>query len=217
MNIVRRTCMRDQIRDAIVTRILDNRFPPGTHLKELVLAREFNVSQAPVREALRELETLGIVVSERYKGTRVRNPNKRELSEAYELRAILEERAAQLAIPCDTSDLAQLHSILDTMRIAANNNDYASYASATVKFHRQIMVMSHNTFFLKTWESMLWEVRTRIAVQLLSYDLAPFLDAHTRVIAALEHHDGNLAGSLLRKLLEIPKVDLVKDINRDPA
>jgi DNA-binding GntR family transcriptional regulator len=212
MNAVQRTCMRDQIRDAIVTRILDNRYPPGTHLKELMLAREFNVSQAPVREALRELETLGIVVSERYKGTRVRNPNKRELSEAYELRAILEEHAAQLAIPCDTSDLAKLHDILDTMCIAVNKDDYTSYASATVKFHRQIIVMSHNTFFLKTWESMLWEVRTRITVQLLAYDLAPFLDAHARVITALEQRDGNLAGSLLRKLLEIPKDDLVKDI-----
>jgi len=212
MSSITRTCMRDQIRDEMVNRILDTRYPPDMHLKELELAKEFNVSQAPVREALRELEMLGLVVSERYKGTRVRNPDKQELSEAYELRAILEERAAQLAIPCDPSEIATLLGILDTMRAAARKNDYAAYASATVKFHRQIIVMSHNAVFLKTWESMLWEVRARIAVQLLEYDLAPFLDIHVKVIDALKNNDGNLAGSMLRKLLEIPKEDLVKEV-----
>ena len=210
MNPITRTCMRDRIRDEMVTRILDARYPPGMHLKELELAKEFNVSQAPVREALRELEILGLVVSERYKGTRVRNPDKQELSEAYELRAILEERAAQLAIPCDKSDIATLLGILDTMRVAARKNDYASYTAATVIFHRQIIVMSRNTIFLKTWESMLWEVRARIAVQLLEYDLAPFLDTHTQVIDALKNNDGYLAGAMLRKLMEIPKADLAQ-------
>ena len=51
MNNVRRTCMRTQIRDLIIERILDGTYPAGTRLKEMVLASEFQVSQAPVREA----------------------------------------------------------------------------------------------------------------------------------------------------------------------
>ena len=69
---LKRTCMRDHIRDVLVARILDGSYPAGTQLKELSLAREFNVSQAPIREALRELEGSGLVTCERYRGTRVR-------------------------------------------------------------------------------------------------------------------------------------------------
>ncbi len=69
---VKRVCMRDHIRDVLVARILDGTYPAGMQLKELSLAREFNVSQAPIREALRELEGSGLVTSERYRGTRVR-------------------------------------------------------------------------------------------------------------------------------------------------
>src|SRR5262245_62303599 len=65
---LKRTCMRDRIRDVLVARILDGTYAAGTQLKELILAREFNVSQAPIREALRELEGSGLVVSERIAG-----------------------------------------------------------------------------------------------------------------------------------------------------
>jgi len=87
-----RVCMRDRIRETLVARILDGTYPTGTQLKELPLAREFNVSQAPIREALRELEGSGLVSCERYRGTRVRGADFAELRESYELRAIMEVR-----------------------------------------------------------------------------------------------------------------------------
>ena len=109
---IHRTCMRDHIRNAIVSRILDGSTPAGTRLKEMTLAREFNVSQAPVREALRELEAVGLLESERYRGTRVRNIDMDELREAYELRAAIEEAAARLAVPCAKVDLDKLEGDL---------------------------------------------------------------------------------------------------------
>jgi DNA-binding GntR family transcriptional regulator len=62
---LKRVCMRDRIRDVLVARILDGTYAAGLQLKELSLAREFNVSQAPIREALRELEGTGLVTSVR--------------------------------------------------------------------------------------------------------------------------------------------------------
>jgi Bacterial regulatory proteins, gntR family len=79
--VLRRTCMRDRIRDVLVGRILDGTYPAGTQLKELILAREFNVSQTPIREALRELEGSGLVTSERFRGTRVRGADWAEMRE----------------------------------------------------------------------------------------------------------------------------------------
>ena len=77
-----RSCRRDRIRDAVISRIMDGTYPPGTRLKEMALATEFGVSQAPVREALRELEVSGLAVSEPYCGTRVLGVDAAELREA---------------------------------------------------------------------------------------------------------------------------------------
>src|SRR5579863_10620428 len=92
-------CTRRRIRDVLVARILDGTYPAGTRLKELSLAREFNVSQAPIREALRELEGSGLVTNERFRGTRVRGADYAEMRESYELRTMLEVRSVRLAAP----------------------------------------------------------------------------------------------------------------------
>ena len=84
---------RDLVRDAVIGRILDGTYPPGTRLKELALAAEFGVSQAPVREALREIEISGLAVSEPYRGTRVLGLEAAELRSAGLLKAMIEARA----------------------------------------------------------------------------------------------------------------------------
>ncbi|MHC5541965.1 GntR family transcriptional regulator, partial [Singulisphaera rosea] len=68
---VRRDSIRGEIRRVLVKRILDGTYKPGDRLLELQIAREFQTSQGPVREALRELEALRLVESQTYRGTRV--------------------------------------------------------------------------------------------------------------------------------------------------
>ena len=84
--------------------------PAGTQLKELSLAREFNVSQTPIREALRELEGSGLVTNERFRGTRVRGADSAEMRESYELRTMLEVRSVRLAAPYSSELLADFES-----------------------------------------------------------------------------------------------------------
>jgi DNA-binding GntR family transcriptional regulator len=83
------------VKQQILERILKGRYSPGQRLREVALAKELNTSPIPVREALRELESLRIVESEAYKGVRVRQPTPKDLVEAYELRALLESYAAE--------------------------------------------------------------------------------------------------------------------------
>jgi len=92
---VQRRPLKDQVRQQILERILKGRYLPGQRLREVALAEELNTSPIPVREALRELESLRIVESEPYKGVRVRQATPNELVEAYELRAVLESYAAE--------------------------------------------------------------------------------------------------------------------------
>src|ERR1700739_4793701 len=120
---VKKECMRDRIRDTLVGRILDGTYPAGTQLKELYLAREFDVSQAPIREALRELEGAGLVASERFRGTRVRGADFSEMRESYELRIMLEMRSVTLAAPYSPTLLADLAECLQEMDVAVKNED----------------------------------------------------------------------------------------------
>jgi DNA-binding GntR family transcriptional regulator len=192
--------MRDHIRNAIVARILDGSSPPGTRLKEMSLAREFNVSQAPVREALRELEALGLLESEPYRGTRVRSIDLDELHEAYELRAAIEDAAACRAVPCAKSDLDKLEGDLKLMRRANREHDMDAYMDSAVNFHRHIVQMSGNKLYLRAWEHMAWDIRARIAVQRIGL-IGLFTEERKEIIGALRAGDGDKAGRLLRGII----------------
>src|ERR1700722_16951009 len=124
---LKKVCMRDRIRDTLVGRILDGTYPAGTQLKELYLAREFDVSQAPIREALRELEGSGLVTSERFRGTRVRGADFKEMRESYELRIMLETRSVVLAAPYGPQLLEDLGGYLRSMDTAVKTDDWESY------------------------------------------------------------------------------------------
>jgi DNA-binding GntR family transcriptional regulator len=197
-------CRRDKIRDTIVSRILDGSYPPNTHLKELVLAAEFGVSQTPVREALRELEMLGLVTTKQYCGTKVQSLAWADLQEAYELRAVIEERAAQLATPCSSETLQFLADAVVRMREAAHRGDADSFATGVVSFHRLIVTESCNRLFLRTWDAQQWEVRTRVTVHLMiESGILPVVAAnHDEIVETLRQGDGSRAGQLLRRLIE---------------
>ncbi|MFL5692350.1 MAG: GntR family transcriptional regulator, partial [Ktedonobacteraceae bacterium] len=78
MNVLSRISLRAQIKEILLKRILNGEYKPGDRLVEMQIAQELGTSQAPVRESLRELEALGFVESEPYRGTRVREVTKEE-------------------------------------------------------------------------------------------------------------------------------------------
>lgn len=155
---LKRTCMRDRIRDVLVARILDGTYPAGLQLKELSLAREFNVSQAPIREALRELEGTGLVTSERYRGTRVRGADSVEMRESYELRLMMEVRSIERGLPLTTATLDKLESCITRMAQAVASGDSEHYIDGALDFHRNLVEMGGNGTFLKLWDSLHWDV-----------------------------------------------------------
>jgi DNA-binding GntR family transcriptional regulator len=189
---LKRVCMRDRIRDTLVGRILDGTYPAGTQLKELYLAREFDVSQAPIREALRELEGSGLVSSERFRGTRVRGADFAEMRESYELRIMLETRAVVLAAPYGPQLLEDLGEYLRSMDTAVKADDSESYIDNSLRFHRRLVESSGNRTFLGVWDSLLWDIRGRIALRRLAdqgKSLKPFVSLHKALLGRLRAQD----------------------------
>ncbi len=199
---VPRRCLRDPIREQLLSRILEGTYAPGYRLIELDLAAEFGVSQSPIREALRELEAIGVVDSQRYRGTRVRTPNPQEMLEAYALRAILEQRAAELCVPLKKSVLGQLRRELEALLETAQDQKVARYTRHALNFHRLIVQHSGNGLFLDTWERLQTRAGLPFAALHLRHQLSRFARAHEPILAALEAQDGQQAGLLLRQFME---------------
>lgn len=194
-----RTCMRDPIRDTLASRILDGVYPEGTHLKELVLAREFNVSQAPVREALRELETLGLVETERYRGTRVRSIDFEELREAYELRKLLETASVRTTHAFNKKDLEELDQLVSLIQLSIDRDDRDDVMKDVLRFHRKLVEMSGNRLFLKAWESMAWGVRSRIMAKQIGF-VSGLNEFRASVVEALRNDEREKAADILARL-----------------
>ena len=86
-----KTVLRDRVKEHLIECILRGEYPPGGRLVETQIAQGLGVSQAPVREAMRDLEALRFVEHAPYRGGRVRRVSETELAEIYPVRAALEE------------------------------------------------------------------------------------------------------------------------------
>ncbi len=197
-----RDCMSDRIRRVLADRIIAGLLAPGERLVEMRIAHEFRTSQAPVREALRELEALRLVESEPYRGTRVREVSEREMDEAYAVRAILEQAAAEVAAPALAGDVARLRECLTRLQASALAGDREGYVRHDVDFHRGIVEAAGNRILLQAWESLGFETRIRIMLARDEPDLARIVAIHEPILMALEAGDGTLAGRLLRSHAE---------------
>src|SRR4051812_7785469 len=126
-----RSVLADQVKERLLEAILDGSYPPDSRIVETAVAKELGTSQAPVREALRGLEALGIVEITPFRGARVRRLDIAELLEAYVVRSAIEVLGARLAvarIPAD--DVAPRSKIAGAMRPAAAPGDGRRLAPA---------------------------------------------------------------------------------------
>ena len=191
---------RDHIRWALLKRISEGVYLPGERLKEMALAQEFGVSQAPVREVFRELETLGLLVSEHYRGTRVREISSRETYDAYQLRGYLEEIAAQLIPPAKLKDaLESIEALQTSMRRAARTGDADGFARANTLFHRSIVSLATNQTLLKVWDSLEIGMLSRLNLQKNEKKLRSLAEVHQPIVDSLKRGDLKQTGVLLRE------------------
>ena len=199
---VNRTMLREQIKDVLLQRILDGDYGPGERIVETRVADEFGVSQAPVREALRELEILRLVVSEPFRGARVKEARPEEVLEAYPVRAALEEVGARAAAPRLAGRVEPLAGEVEGMRAAAADEDLRRFAAHDVGFHRLIVEASANRTLMELWEALHVDLRTKFTLIQRLEDLAEVAESHVPVMQALDAGDAKLAGRRVREHIE---------------
>lgn len=198
-----RTVMREQIKELIIQRILDGTYRPGQRVVELQLVNELGVSQAPVREAFRDLEAMRFIETEPYRGARVRAVSAEELAESYPVRAVLEELAGQLASPNVDEELQlQLDAEVQAMRAAARIGDQHGLLVHDSRFHELIVEAAGNAVLLDAWSGLPIEAFTLVSVIKSPLDLVAIANTHLPILDSLRQGDPDLVGKQMRHHIE---------------
>jgi len=198
-----RLLLREHIKEIILERILTGVYEPGERLVETRLAREFETSQVPVREALRELEVLRFVESEPFRGARVRAVSRAEMVEIFPVRSAIEEVAVRLATLQLDGDVEELEQHLGAMEDAAVEGDRHQQVISDVAFHRTIVEASGNSILGDVWLSLRVEGRTMITSLGAGIGLDEIVAIHEPILAAIRAKDPDAAAAAMRRHFEV--------------
>ena len=168
------------------------------------IAQQFGVSQAPVREALRDLDLLGFVVSSPFRGAIVRQISVEELVQLYPIRAVLEGLAARHAATRIDGGAQKARRSLATMRNAAARGDNRRAVEADFAFHLTIVEASGNRLLQQIWDRMRLATTTFLTVSKSHHSLREIVERHAAVVEALRTHDPEAAERAMRLHIEEP-------------
>lgn len=206
-----RSVLADQVKERLLDDILSGRLPPGSRIIETKVARRLGTSQAPVREALRGLEALGLVEITPFRGSCVRRPTRREVLEAYAVRSSLEALAAELAVPrAGDADVAELGALFAGMLAAADSGDGHALAEADARFHGRIVELADNATLLRVWRSLEPFSRTYITLALPGADARWAAGLHEPILAAMGSHDSAAVTDALRAHFEAIRENMAR-------
>ncbi|MEM8754629.1 MAG: GntR family transcriptional regulator [Pseudomonadota bacterium] len=185
------------LHERIMAAIDRGEFPPGGRLLETELAARFGVSRTPVREALRRLETQGVVTHEPRKGAVVATLDYDQLGELYAVREVMEGLAARLA--ARHASAAEIQLLRDMIAADREIVEPKAMAQANKRFHRQLHLASHNRYLNQTLEpvrrSMALLTKTTFASK---GRIESSNDEHERIVDAIAARDEDAADDAAR-------------------
>jgi DNA-binding GntR family transcriptional regulator len=138
--------LTERLATAIADGILDGTFKPGTHLDEVSLAQQHGVSRTPVREALRQLTTSGLIDMRPRRGAVVSKATQEEIESLFVAMAEMEATCARLcALSMTPVERRRLQARHEAMTVLAESGDPHAYSDANVAFHSAIYAGAHNS------------------------------------------------------------------------
>jgi len=189
-----------RVRRALENAIVDGQYPPGSRLDPEALAREFECSRTPIREALQQLEASGLVQILPKRGTYVSEWSATDLAERFEVMAEVEAMCARLAARRITdAELTVFEAVHEACRQLAEGGEVEAYYLRNSDFHHCIYRATHNAFLeqeamrlhamLQPYRRMQLQVRNRMTRSFAEHDA---------VVAAIRAGDGDAAAEAMR-------------------
>ncbi len=161
---IHKEMLRDKVYAVLLSWIFDGTLKPGEKIVESTLARRLNVSRVPVRESLWLLAQRGLVILKPHQGAFVTKLSARDIREIFEIRAILETRAAQVArASLNPAGVARLESALESLAIATRERSMQRFTAADIEFHKALWDLADNSHLTK--------ILTDISTRFFGYEL----------------------------------------------
>jgi DNA-binding GntR family transcriptional regulator len=178
------TSVAERVADEIKDEIREGRLAPGTRLTEAQIGKQFGASRGPIREALRRLDSEGILTFEKNRGVSVRKLTRDDFVNLLEVREALEAVAARLLAtnPRSERTVSELAKLFNKMQTAVKRGDVEQYnLSLYVMFHSQLVESSNNPVLIEHWH--------RLHLDVFRSQFRPLVDLHLVQIAHREHAD----------------------------
>lgn len=209
--IKKRALYRDEIKEAIRHAIFSGELQPGDRIVETRWAKDLGVSQSPVREAIRELEIVGLIENIPYQGSFVRKITRKDVRDSYLVRMALEQLGTQDACRLISDEqLSAVKESLDSMEKAAAVRDFDAYIRHDVDFHGRIMRVSPNEMLLRLWDQCNIREWTHFGTQFSEQTLDSLAIRHERIYKALAARNERAALEETRKHI----AELVEELDQ---
>ena len=168
--------------------IIDGKYKPNERIVISEVAREFGTSDIPVREAMKHLESDGLIQNKPYVGPIVTNFDLADIQKIYQIRAVLEGMATRKAVDgINKNSLKKLETILSKMIKAIGSGNYVLLSNLNREFHRVIYNASENEYLIKVIFD-LWDMslRARAIFSFMPERAQEAVGEHANIVAALK-------------------------------
>lgn len=217
---IKRRNVADDVYDQIRQAILNRSFDPGERLNIPAIAKRFDVSQMPVRQAISRLAQAGLVEIKPRSGTFVAKVEAREVIETFDLRRALECLAAETAVDEVTdAEADEIERLVDAMEQSMEGEpDAVRHDRLNTDFHRRIVALSRNEKLIDMYEQLNAHIKiARIHRQGTTWAqrVAQEIAEHRQILRALRKRKGVLLAEELSNHIERSKRVLTADLAED--
>jgi len=197
--------------NALRKAIIEGQLEEGEPLRQDEIAKLFNTSRIPVREAISRLQEQGLVKTQRYKGAVVAGLSPRETAEIFDLRALVEPEIIRNAVPRMSKDL--LTVAREKCAAFSSATDPMAYGDLNREFHETLYSASELKFFQEIADNAIDRVERQIRAQLvMSNGMERAGREHYSILEACENGDADLASKLTREHIQGAKASLMKHL-----
>ncbi|MEU6114264.1 GntR family transcriptional regulator [Streptomyces sp. NPDC047117] len=198
-----RTSMQARVADELRQMIISGELQPGSSLSEMTLSENFGVSRTPIREALKQLQIEGLVQVRPRVGTFVAVPSRREVTELFQMKELLEGAAARLlALRGRVPEVDRLQATMQEADEAVRAGDAERYAELVHEFHELIVVGADNSKLVAHYRTLMNQLAyTRLVRTSLAQPgrLSESDHEHHRVLDLILAKDGDGAERVMRE------------------
>ncbi len=196
----------EQVVEILRSAIITGDYEPGERLIESVISARLGTSRGPVREALRQLENEGLVMSFPYRGAVVLGVSDEEIQEVLiPIRLALERHSFARALDLLTdADFAELGKQVWVMEQAAAADDLPRLVEADLRFHDIVISSSRQTHTMQIWRSIWPRTRAYFYGYGRNKNLATMVQEHRELLEALQSRDPALVLAQLEAHIVVP-------------